>query len=254
MDDSFSAALKGARKARGWTQEDLAKQLGVSQQSVQKWEAGTSLPRTVRREALMKALGLHAQRQQQIDRIMHGTDKREAVVVVDRKFIEERRHLPGAVRVQAFIAAIDQALPPEYQQFLEPPRVPGFRFATDYLSGKLAMEITQPLLKFANMRMEHHLWNLATLRQVDLQMVGKARQYVVALIADDLEAALRIASRWGMESQLHGIRIETVQTPEAVADLIVAYETGARTTVDVETPIDAWDESGALTPDGPDIP
>ena len=32
------------RKARGWSQEDLAEQLGVSRQSVSKWESGGSIP------------------------------------------------------------------------------------------------------------------------------------------------------------------------------------------------------------------
>lgn len=32
------------RKARNWSQEDLAYKLGVSRQSVSKWEQGTSIP------------------------------------------------------------------------------------------------------------------------------------------------------------------------------------------------------------------
>ena len=32
------------RKQNGWSQEELAMQLGVSRQSVSKWESGTSIP------------------------------------------------------------------------------------------------------------------------------------------------------------------------------------------------------------------
>ena len=32
------------RKKNGWTQEDLAQKLGVSRQSVSKWESGQSVP------------------------------------------------------------------------------------------------------------------------------------------------------------------------------------------------------------------
>lgn len=32
------------RKQNGWSQEELVVQLGVSRQSVSKWESGTSIP------------------------------------------------------------------------------------------------------------------------------------------------------------------------------------------------------------------
>ena len=32
------------RKKNGWSQEELASQLGVSRQSVSKWESGQSIP------------------------------------------------------------------------------------------------------------------------------------------------------------------------------------------------------------------
>ena len=32
------------RKQRGWSQEELASQLGISRQSVSKWESGASIP------------------------------------------------------------------------------------------------------------------------------------------------------------------------------------------------------------------
>ena len=32
------------RKKNGWSQEELAEQLGVSRQSVSKWESGMSVP------------------------------------------------------------------------------------------------------------------------------------------------------------------------------------------------------------------
>ena len=32
------------RRQNGWSQEELAEQLGISRQSVSKWESGTSVP------------------------------------------------------------------------------------------------------------------------------------------------------------------------------------------------------------------
>ena len=41
---SLSEKILMLRKQKGWSQEELAEQLGVSRQSVSKWESGTSLP------------------------------------------------------------------------------------------------------------------------------------------------------------------------------------------------------------------
>lgn len=41
---TLSEKITFCRKARGWSQEDLAEQLGVSRQSVSKWESGASVP------------------------------------------------------------------------------------------------------------------------------------------------------------------------------------------------------------------
>ena len=43
-DMSLSEKILMLRKQKGWSQEELAEQLGVSRQSVSKWESGTSLP------------------------------------------------------------------------------------------------------------------------------------------------------------------------------------------------------------------
>ena len=36
--------IMNLRKKCGWSQEDLADQLGISRQSVSKWESGMSIP------------------------------------------------------------------------------------------------------------------------------------------------------------------------------------------------------------------
>src|SRR5580704_16871111 len=44
IEDSFSERLKMLRKARGWSQEDLAARLDVSAGSVGNWEMGPHEP------------------------------------------------------------------------------------------------------------------------------------------------------------------------------------------------------------------
>ena len=40
----FAENLMGLRRSRGWSQEDLGDRLGVSRQTVSKWETGQTTP------------------------------------------------------------------------------------------------------------------------------------------------------------------------------------------------------------------
>ena len=50
-------AIIADRERLGWNQQELAKRVGVSQQSASKWENGKALPRGKQAEALIDALG-----------------------------------------------------------------------------------------------------------------------------------------------------------------------------------------------------
>ena len=41
---NLSEKIMDLRKRSGWSQEELAEQLGISRQSVSKWETGESVP------------------------------------------------------------------------------------------------------------------------------------------------------------------------------------------------------------------
>ncbi|MEV4226991.1 helix-turn-helix domain-containing protein [Streptomyces bobili] len=56
MDD-FPAWLQAARKARGWSQSDLALRLGVGQQAVSSWEHGRTVPKDSVRHLLESVIG-----------------------------------------------------------------------------------------------------------------------------------------------------------------------------------------------------
>ena len=49
------------RKQQGWSQEELAMKLGVSRQSVSKWESGASDPSTANLIAIAKLYGVSAE-------------------------------------------------------------------------------------------------------------------------------------------------------------------------------------------------
>ena len=54
---TFGEKLQALRKARGWSQEELASQIHVSRQALSKWESGASDPSTANLIALAKLFG-----------------------------------------------------------------------------------------------------------------------------------------------------------------------------------------------------
>ena len=50
--------LQALRKARGWSQEELATQINVSRQALSKWESGASVPDTENVVALSRLFGV----------------------------------------------------------------------------------------------------------------------------------------------------------------------------------------------------
>lgn len=55
---TFGEKLLNLRRARGWTQEELADQIGVTRQALSKWEASSALPDTKNVVALSKLFGV----------------------------------------------------------------------------------------------------------------------------------------------------------------------------------------------------
>ena len=55
---TFGEKLQALRKARGWSQEELATQINVSRQALSKWESGASVPDTENVVALSRLFGL----------------------------------------------------------------------------------------------------------------------------------------------------------------------------------------------------
>lgn len=58
MNTYFSEKLMSLRKARGWSQEQLGEQVGVSRQTVSKWELGDTTPEMEKLIALGDLFGI----------------------------------------------------------------------------------------------------------------------------------------------------------------------------------------------------
>ena len=54
----FGEKLQALRKARGWSQEELAGRIHVSRQTLSKWESGGAVPDTENVIALSRLLSL----------------------------------------------------------------------------------------------------------------------------------------------------------------------------------------------------
>ena len=54
----FGEKLQALRKARGWSQEELARQINVSRQALSKWESGAAVPDTENVVALSLLFGV----------------------------------------------------------------------------------------------------------------------------------------------------------------------------------------------------
>ena len=57
---TFGEKLLNLRRARNWTQEELAEKIGVTRQALSKWEANAALPDTKNVVALAKLFGVTA--------------------------------------------------------------------------------------------------------------------------------------------------------------------------------------------------
>jgi putative transcriptional regulator len=52
----FSDKIRQCRVLKGWTQEQLARNIGVSLNTVQRWESGRTIPSPLAMEKLQKVL------------------------------------------------------------------------------------------------------------------------------------------------------------------------------------------------------
>lgn len=54
--DNLTVKLREIRKAKNWSQEDLARVVGVSLSTIQRWEAGKGKPIRIARKSIEKLM------------------------------------------------------------------------------------------------------------------------------------------------------------------------------------------------------
>ena len=83
MNESIGSRVAKYRKEKGMTQEELAKQLGISSQAVSKWEKDTSCPDIMLLPLLAKILGVS------IETLLTGDPETKYVPEEKRKSFDE---------------------------------------------------------------------------------------------------------------------------------------------------------------------
>jgi transcriptional regulator with XRE-family HTH domain len=90
----MSVRIKEARQARGWSQQDLAERIGVSQPTIVHWEQGTHTPRNMALARLADSLGVSRQ-------WLQGDGTTQAVVTAGRN----ENYFKQASPFQAYLAS-----------------------------------------------------------------------------------------------------------------------------------------------------
>lgn len=96
----MSVRIKEARQARGWSQQDLAERIGVSQPTIVHWEQGTHTPRNLALARLADALGVSRQ-------WLQGDSEAQAILASARS----ENYLKNASPIQNYLASPIQHVP-----------------------------------------------------------------------------------------------------------------------------------------------
>ena len=82
--------IRQARKARNWTQEQLAQTIGTTQQTINRWESGQTEPKVSDLRKISNALGITLSFLLGLDEI----EESESLSTDEKKLIEYFRQLP----------------------------------------------------------------------------------------------------------------------------------------------------------------
>ena len=103
MTVPFGDLLRIERERREWDQARLARELGVTQQTVSRWERGGSRPRRHQATQLADLLGV---------------DRREFLAAAGYAELADRRDLPLPVRPLATVLSVDRLPPDRFEEFI----------------------------------------------------------------------------------------------------------------------------------------
>lgn len=91
---TWSVKIHEARKAKGWTQERLAEELGVSQSTITDWERGRTFPRYKNMFYLSKILGIKIKEEVETDmKLMSKKSKQDTLQKLEFQNLSKGKQL-----------------------------------------------------------------------------------------------------------------------------------------------------------------
>ena len=99
-------AIRSARQARGWSQNDLASQLGRTQTAISYWESGKRTP------GLDDLLDLATTLQRDVSYFLPGSQERQPIRAILRATADQLDLLELDNELQGFLDRVESATPP----------------------------------------------------------------------------------------------------------------------------------------------
>lgn len=252
--NSFGKVLKAERKRLGWSQQELADQVGVTQQNVGNWERGENMPKQAALDKLIEVLGpdspVAATRLKPELRVLpyiseplpdylrYGTQADPHV----QSYTPVRTHAPKPGMFRDTHLQLATLLPPELQKHLGRKINQGrATYIADYLSDKVCICLkriirTSSVAKgeqsytMFNLRRTQRdaLFQLTALRKVNKNQSFSASniRYVLIYLAPDEETAMWAESSAPLleEARLFDVHLRVTSSLEKVASIIKFYE------------------------------
>lgn len=127
MSTQLAKSIATDRQALGLSQHDLAEKVGVTQQSVSKWEEGLARPRGKRLNALIAALGKKSHTAAAVSRILISTYsetvQNQEETPLARQHVTQEQALAALAAAAQEIAQAARALADSVAHLTQQPRV-----------------------------------------------------------------------------------------------------------------------------------
>lgn len=239
LPSTLGEALAADLSAKGMTQEDLGKRLGISQQAISAWIKDSHIP-TKRLDELIEMFGPG---EPHLLRYLRSRPRANEIYSAYRQHRNADLHSttaeePKAPNLREHTVAADfvRALPERLRPHATRPTA-GLRLGAsikrfDYLSDKVALELRSgPLSRnmVNNWALDSALLRLAVARHATLD-VAPTRRYVLAVVFTDptLPAGFHSLSlqRIATDASILGVQLVTTTSAADVALLVTGLEDG----------------------------
>jgi len=268
--NSFGKVLKAERKRLGWSQQELADQVGVTQQNVGNWERGENMPKQAALDKLIEVLGpdspIAATRlRPELRPAHHAGETITEYAAFSRRQTEfnlEKVPLVGEGRPVLFRDAhrkIQALLSPELKGNMERRVSYGrTRYMADYLSDRVCITIKQistsargarasgqPLDIAFRRTQRDALFQLTAIRKINdhLQLKPNTLSYVLIYLVPDEETVMWLDSCRPLleEAALFDVHFRAVSNIEKIPYIVNFYENSTNSP-DEGMPVDEIDD------------